>query len=198
MDYFRILKILHVFTCRIQSESRSRERTNADQQKRSLSYGDKLNGGNNNRRQLPTAPSYTASNNTNKGVKHVDQRSSVEKDSDLKIREPTPDYDTQSMASIIPPDVHSRSETAMKHEGRRNSADSTGGSNGNGKRRFDGNRSLSSNGSTKEASNSLNQKQNNNEGNNKINGKVDHDEKGKPFPTILQYVDIKTCKMIDF
>jgi hypothetical protein len=149
-----------------------------------------LNGGNNNRRQLPPAPSHTAPNNTNKVVKHIDQRTSVEKESDLKVREPTPDYDTQSMASIMATDGNYRSDTAVKHEGRRNSADSNPGSNG--KRRFDGNRSLSSNGSTKEASNSFNQpKHNNNEGNNKTNGKVDHDEKGKPFCTILSCHDTK-------
>ena len=186
MDYLGIFKIIYILIYRIQSESRSRERTNADQQKRSLSYGDKLNGGNNNRRQLPPAPAYTVSNNSNKAAKNGDQRSSVEKESDLKVREPTPDYDTQSMASIIHPEGNPRAETAVKHEGRRNSADSTCGSNGNGKRKFDGNRSLSSNGSTKETSNSLNQQiHNNNEGNNKINQKVDHNDKGKRFYTIV-------------
>ena len=132
-----------------------------------------MNGANNNRRQLPPAPGYNVSNNSNKAAKNGDQRTSVEKESDLKVREPTPDYDTQSMASIILPEGNPRAETSVKHEGRRNSADSTGGSNGNGKRKFDGNRSLSSNGSIKETSN--------NEDNPKINQKVDHNDKGKRF-----------------
>ena len=148
---------------------------NGDQQKRSLSYGDKLNSGNNgNRRQLPPAPANTTST-TNKLAKNPDPQ--LEGDSDLKVREPTPDYDTQSMLSNIPPPENSRSEAKIRREDRRNSADSTTGSNGNGKRKLEGSRSVSSNGSVKEAPNSHTHQKTTNQ----TNGKVHNEEKGKQF-----------------
>ena len=163
---------------RIQSESRSRERINGEQQKRSLSYGDKLNNAN-NRRQLPSAPS----NNTfNKNTKNVEPRI-PEGESDLNVREPTPDYDTQSMASNIPPVESSTSKSKKRKEGRRSSSDSNGTQDNNIKRKLESSLSTSSHGSTKETSKALSLSDNtNNQDNNKTNENFDFEEKGKtPF-----------------
>ena len=145
---------------------------NGDQQKRSLSYGDKLNNGN-NRRQLPSAPSNNAFGKNTK-----ESRIPENEESDLNVREPTPDYDTQSMASIIPPPDNAKSK--KRKESRRSSADSNNGTENNSKRRLDGSLSTSSSHeSTKEI---LNVSENTNqEDSNKTNGKLEYDEKGKPL-----------------
>ena len=144
---------------------------NGDQQKRSLSYGDKLNNANNNRRQLPSAPS----NNTY--IKNSKESRIPENDEgDLNVREPTPDYDTQSMASIIPPPESSKSK--KKKEGRRSSADSNNGTDSNSKRRLDSSLSgSSSHGSAKEILNGSDHA--NHEDITKVNGKLESEEKGK-------------------
>ena len=166
-----LLSFEQIHLCRIQSESRSRERLNGDQQKRSLSYGDKLNNANNNRRQLPSAPS----NNT--FIKSSKESRILENDeSDLNVREPTPDYDTQSMASVAPPPESSKSK--KKKEGRRSSADSNNGTESNSKRRLDSSLSgSSSHGSAKEM---LKDSQHaNQEEIKKANEKLEPEEKGK-------------------
>ena len=161
---------MHSF--RIQSESRSRERIHGDQQKRSLSYGDKLNNAN-NRRQLPSAPS----NNTfNKNAKNMEPRI-LESESDLNVREPTPDYDTQSMASNIPSAEISTSKSKKRKEGRRSSADSNGTDNTT-KRKLESSLSASSHGSTKETPKAQSDNANH-EASNKTNGNFDYEEKGK-------------------
>ena len=105
----------------------------------------------------------------------------------MKIREPTPDYDTTSMASTIIPAENSRSVVTIKPANRRNSADSTAGSSNNGKRRLDGARSTSSGGSTKDVSSTNKQKKYNHlDTNNKTKEKMEYDEKGKlTFPMAL-------------
>ena len=162
---------LTIFFFRIQSESRSRERLNGDQQKRSLSYGDKLNNGN-NRRQLPSAPNNPFSKNT----KTAESRIPENDESDLNVREPTPDYDTQSMASIIPPVESSKSK--KRKDGRRSSADSNNGTENNSKRRLEGSLSASSShGSAKETPNGSENITNGDD--KKADGKLDFEEKGK-------------------
>ena len=133
---------------RIQSESRSRERSNAEQQKRSHSYGDALNngsGGNNNngsggnRRQLPMAPSTTTKLQHLSSDIHATTTAGM--NGDLSMREPTPDYDTTSMASTV---INMADVSKLAHPSnqaintRRNSADSTGSGNSSGKRRVTG------------------------------------------------------------
>ena len=170
---------LTIFFFRIQSESRSRERLNGDQQKRSLSYGDKLNNGNNNRRQLPSAPNNPFSKNT----KSAESRIPENDEGDLNVREPTPDYDTQSMASIIPPVESSKSK--QRKEGRRSSADSNNGTENNSKRRLEGSLSASSShGSAKETPNGSENITNGDD--KKADGKLDFEEKGKTLSIYLK------------
>ena len=57
---------------------------------------------------------------------------------DLNIREPTPDYDTTSMASTVINMTDVSKLTQQATNTRRNSADSTGSGNSSGKRRVNG------------------------------------------------------------
>ena len=157
---------------RIQSESRSRERLNGEQQKRSLSYGDKLNGGsNNNRRLLPTAPA----NNTYSTTKKLDQL--LEGDtSDLKFREPTPDYDTQSMVSNLHPTENAKLDSKVVNTEKKRFADN----NLNNNALYPDNRASSTKGSNKDISDHLpHHTLTHPDGNDKTNGKMEHDEKGR-------------------
>ena len=105
--------------------------------------------------------------------------SEINGDSDLKIREPTPDYDTTSMASTIIP-ADSRLSAKVKQSSRRNSSDSAAGSSGNGKRRHEGARSTSSSGSNKDLSSSnKQQKYNQLDAKNRSKEKNDIGEQGK-------------------
>ena len=183
-----ILVIIDLVFDRIQSESRSRDRVNGDQQKRSLSYGDKLNNGPNNRRQLPSAPTNITTLTTNKNTKlNVDIELEGDHD-DLKIREPTPDYDTQSMASFIHPVENSRFEATRKQEDRRNSVDSASSGNGKIKRKSEVSHSTSSNGSSKDISGLRSKQQNNSP---KPGRLFDHDEKGKKL--FIQFIILITA-----
>ena len=183
---------MYHFYFRIQSESRSRERLNGDQQKRSLSYGDKLNNGNNSRRQLPSAPNNPFSKNT----KSAESRIPENDESDLNVREPTPDYDTQSMASIIPPVESSKSK--KRKDGRRSSADSNNGTENNSKRRLEGSLSASSShGSAKETPNGSENITNGDD--KKADGKLDFEEKGKTlFIYHKKFFKMKTKTLSQF
>ena len=97
------------------------------------------NGTNGNRRQLPAAPSNDISSMANG-------------EGDLNVREPTPDYDTQSMASTIIPAEASKARKAH----RRSSADSNA-STSNSRTRHDGASLSSSGGSTKDSTGSSKQ-----------------------------------------
>ena len=157
---------------RIQSESRSRERLNGEQQKRSLSYGDKLNGGsNNNRRLLPTAPA----NNTYSTTKKLDQL--LEGDtSDLKFREPTPDYDTQSMVSNVHPTESSKLDSKGMNKEKKRFADNNLSNNA----LHPENLASSIKGSNKDISDSLpHHTLTHPDSSDKTNGKMEHDEKGR-------------------
>ena len=167
-------------TNRIQSESRSRERLNGEQQKRSLSYGDKLNGGsNNNRRLLPTAPA----NNTYSTTKKLDQL--LEGDtSDLKFREPTPDYDTQSMVSNFHPAEGAKSDSKVVNKEKKRFADN----NLNNNALYPDNRASSTKGSNKDISDSFpHHTLTHPDGSDKTNGKMEHDEKGRILVYIFLY-----------
>ena len=159
-------------TDRIQSESRSREQKNGEPQKRSLSYGDKLNGGSNiNRRLLPTAPA----NNTYSTTKKLDQL--LEGDtSDLKFREPTPDYDTQSMVSNLHPTESSKLESKVMNKEKKRFSDN----NLNNNALYPENRASSTKGSNKDVSDSLSHHTLTHlDGSDKLNEKMEHDEKGR-------------------
>ena len=165
---------------RIQSESRSRERLNGEQQKRSLSYGDKLNGGsNNNRRLLPTAPA----NITYSTTKKLDQL--LEGDtSDLKFREPTPDYDTQSMASNVHPTESAKLDSKVVNKEKKRFADN----NLNNNALYPDNRASSTKGSNKDISDSLpHHTLTHSDSSDKTNGKMEHDEKGRILDYIFLY-----------
>ena len=108
------------------------------------------NGNIGNRRQLPAAPSndiYSMAESSSPlhPGGHVGE-------SDLNAREPTPDYDTQSMASTVIPAEASKAKKAH----RRSSADSNA-STSNNKKRHDGASLSSSGGSTKDATGSSKQ-----------------------------------------